>query len=386
MGPGTYSLSNYGDMIADRIRMDKFISALRATIRPGAVVMDIGTGPGIMAVEACRLGAARVYAIEPGEVIQVAREIAAANGCADKIEFFENVSTKITVPVRANLIVSDLRGVVPLFEQHIPSVVDARRRFLAPGGTLIGQEDRIWAAVVEAPDRYSKIVGPWKNDLPGHNLSPALRIIVNGVYRFVPTPTELLSHPVLWATLNYSRIEDPDVEGELTWAVQRDGTGHGIVIWFDADLAPGVEFSNGPGTPVTIYGSLFLPWERPVSLTAGQTVSVDLRAKLMENDYFWRWQTRIETADRPGEIAAQFDQSQLKGTVLSPLRLRKSASDYVPQLSQDGVARRRALELMDGKASLEEISRRLTEEFPGQFTRWSQALNFVGSISKDNSR
>ena len=71
-------------MIADRPRTAAFMQAMRATIRPGAVVMDIGTGPGIMAVLACELGAAKVYAIEPSEVIQLAREIAAANHCADR--------------------------------------------------------------------------------------------------------------------------------------------------------------------------------------------------------------------------------------------------------------------------------------------------------------
>src|SRR5579863_1019980 len=108
-----YSLSGYGEIIADRIRSEAYMQALRGAIRPGAVVMDIGTGPGIMAVLACQLGASRVYAIEPCEIIQLAREIAAENQCAHKIEFFEDLSTNVTIPVRADVIVSDLRGVLP---------------------------------------------------------------------------------------------------------------------------------------------------------------------------------------------------------------------------------------------------------------------------------
>src|SRR5216684_2505360 len=110
MSTNKYSLSGYGEMIADRVRIEAFTQALRGAIRPGAVVMDIGTGPGIMAVLACQLGASRVYAIEPDEIIQVARTIAAANGCADKIEFFEEVSSRVTLPERADVILSDLRG------------------------------------------------------------------------------------------------------------------------------------------------------------------------------------------------------------------------------------------------------------------------------------
>src|SRR5262245_17467881 len=111
-----YSLTGYGNMIADRVRYEAYSHALQKAIRPGSVVLEIGTGPGIFAVQACRLGAARVYAVEPDPVIQVAREIAHANSCADKIEFIEGLSTRAELPVKADVIVSDLRGILPLFQ------------------------------------------------------------------------------------------------------------------------------------------------------------------------------------------------------------------------------------------------------------------------------
>ena len=104
-----YSLAGYGHMIGDRVRLDAYERALRKAVRPGSVVLEIGTGPGIFAVLACQLGARRVYAIEPDPIIQVGREIAAANGCADRIEFIEDMSTRVTLPAQANVIVSDLR-------------------------------------------------------------------------------------------------------------------------------------------------------------------------------------------------------------------------------------------------------------------------------------
>ncbi len=381
-----YSLSSYGKMISDRIRIGAYMDALRAVIRPGAVVMDIGTGPGIMAVLACQLGAKRVYAIEPGEIIQLAREIAAANQVVEKIEFFEDVSTNVTIPERADVIVSDLRGVLPFYAHHIPAIADARLRFLAPGGTLIGREDRVRAAVVQAPKRYSLIVGAWEHELPGQDLSPARRKAVNEIYKMLESSAVLMTQPELWAVLDYTRVEDPDVEGKLTWTVKRDGIGHGIAIWFDADLAEGIGFSNNPNSPAGIYGSMFLPWQEPVTLVAGQTVQVQLQAKALEDDYFWRWITQIGTPGQTGKIAIEFDQSLLQGAVLSPAKLLKRSSKYIPQLSEEGLMRRRALELMDGRASLEEIARRMTAEYPQRFARWEQALTFAGAISNENTR
>jgi protein arginine N-methyltransferase 1 len=380
-----YSLGGYGNMIADRIRIEAFSQALRKTIRPGAVVMDIGTGTGIMAVLACQLGASRVYAIEPSEVIQAAREIAAANQCADKIVFFENVSTKVEIPARADVIVSDMRGVLPLFENHIPSIVDARRRFLVSGGTLIARKDKIWAAVVEAHEAYGKIVDPWDRNALGQDLGVARRKVLNEFSKARVTPWQLLTAPQLWATLDYTSIESPDVRGTLRWKTERNGTGHGILAWFDTELADGIGFSNGPGFPKTIYGSEFFPWLEPVPLAAGQNVCADLDAKLLDKDYFWRWTTQIASLERPEEIATRFEQSQLQGTILSPAKLRKLGSDYVPRLSEEGIVHRRALELMEGRASLEEVARQLAREFPQRFNHWHKALSYAGALSQEYS-
>ena len=79
-----YSILGYGQMISDRVRLHAFMEAMRRTIKPGCAVLDIGTGPGIMALLACRFGARKVYAIEADAVIHVAREIAVRNGFGDR--------------------------------------------------------------------------------------------------------------------------------------------------------------------------------------------------------------------------------------------------------------------------------------------------------------
>jgi SAM-dependent methyltransferase len=145
-----YSIADYGAMIADEVRMDAFVRALRQAVKPGAVVIDIGTGTGIFALLACRFGARRVYAIEPSDAIQVAREIAAANGCADRIEFIQAMSTQVTLSERADVIISDLGGVLPWFQQHIPSISLAWRRLDPAARRRVGRSGRnarlVWKA------------------------------------------------------------------------------------------------------------------------------------------------------------------------------------------------------------------------------------------------
>ena len=81
-----------------------------------------------------------------------------------------------------------------------------------------------------------------------------------------------------------------------------------------------------------------------------------------------------------------FEQSQFDGAVLSPKQLHRLAADYVPQLSEDGLLRRRTFELMDGRVSLEEIAQKLVAEFPKRFSNSQEALSYAGVVSQEYSR
>ena len=88
----------------------------------------------------------------------------------------------------------------------------------------------------------------------------------------------------------------------------------------------------------------------------------------------------------PSRAKASFRQSTFFGVPLSPERLHRQASDHVPVLNQEGEIDRLAISMMDGKSCLEEIARRLAQQFPGQFADWKQALSRVGELSEKYGR
>ena len=311
-----YSLNFYGQMIADAPRMDAYAAALRQAVDRDSVVMDLGCGPGVFALLACKLGARRVYAVEPNNVIGLAREAAAANGFADRIEFFDKLSTEITLPEPATIIVSDLRGVLPFFQQHIPAILDARKRLLARDGVLIPKRDVLWAAVVEAPEQYAELVSPWQNQFD-LDLSAGTRFITNTWRKSHIKPEQLLADPVCWNTIDYYEVESPDARAEISWRVARNGTAHGFVVWFDSELIDDVRFSNHPSAPRMIYGQGFFPFLEPVTVSEGDRIDLQLIAKFVQDDYVWRWDTDFKDQS--------FKQSTFYGVPLSTAQLRKSA-------------------------------------------------------------
>ena len=377
-----YSIYSYGEMLAHTPRLEAYVAALRRCVNPDSVVLDLGSGPGLFALLACKFGARRVYAVEPDQVIQLARDLAVANGVANRIEFFQNFSTEISLPEPADIIISDLRGVLPWYQRHIPSIIDARRRLLTPGGNLIPKRDVLWAAAVEVFDRHDEIVGPWtNNDL---DLSAAQSLVTNNFRKARITPNQLLSAPVCWTTLDYTEIENPDFKAEISWQVQRPGTAHGFCVWFDSELTEGIGFSNNPSEPELIYGKALFLYPTSVEVTKGDSISTQLSADLIGDNYVWRWDTSI--TDSGLELKANFKQSTLFGVPLSPAKLRKQAAEFKPTLTEQGQIRSFILNSMTGNYSLEEIAAKLVECFPKQYPEWKEALNDVSAVSVEFSQ
>ncbi len=379
-----YSLADYGSMIADGGRFAAYAKAIADAVRPGDTVAEIGCGPGAFSLLACRAGARRVFAIDLDDSIHSARQLAAANGFTDRIEFFQSDSRKTELPERVNVIVSDIRGALPFRGSAIPSIEDARQRFLAPGGLLIPQRDVVKAAVIEAKEYYQGLAAPWQKAVGGVDLSSLLSLVLNGYYAASFNPEQLFTEPLTWHVLDYTVGAATHAASVLRFRIVRTGTAHGLCLWFETQLLGGISYSSGPGGSATIYGQIFLPWLDPVAVAEGQEIQVELRADLVGQDYVWSWNTTILACDAAPPI--HFRQSTFLGAKFSPQSLRRQAVDYVPVLSQAGQADLWMLERMDGKTTLQEIAQSAWPRFPRLFSSWREALQRAVDLSRDFSR
>ena len=377
-----YSLLDYGEMIADKGRTDAYLTALQRVVNQDSVVLDIGTGTGFFALLACKFGARKVYAIEPDNTIQIARDLAAANGFSERITFIQNVSTKVDLPEAATVIISDLHGKLPLYSHHLPSIIDARKRHLAPSGVLIPMQETLWVALVEAPNLYQRYSDPW-NDSGGLgiNMKPALQVVMNTTWGGKDSDARILAEPKSWFILDYYTLDDPDVEGDMVWQIEHNGTVHGFRVWFDAVLSDGVGFTNAPDQPEHIYGSLFFPWSEPVAVGVGDTVSISLKANLVGDDYIWRWNSTVSSQDNSEQKKADYKQSSFDGMPFPLSNMRKRAASYKPALNEDGVVNHQIMNMMEQGLILDDISHRIVEQFPERFRDLSQALAYVGELS-----
>lgn len=378
-----YSLNDYGSMNADGWRFAAYAQAIARAVKPGDVVAEIGCGPGVFSFLALKAGARRVFAIETEDCIQYARELAAANGLTDRIEFIQSDSRRVELPERANVIISDIRGALPLSGGAVRSIEDARQRLLAPGGILIPQRDTLKAAVIEAREYYEGLVAPWKRSVSGLNLTSALPGILHEKYSTGFKHEQLLTDAQTWHVLDYTAGAAPSGAGSIRFRAGRSGTGYGLCVWFETKLFEDIGYSSGPGGTSNIYGHVFLPWLEPVAFEQGQEIQVALRADLAGADYIWSWETKI---DLPGGAARHFRQSTFHAANFAPQYLQRRAAEFVPALSETGEAERWILQAMDGKASLKEIALEAAKRFPRLFSGWEEAFRHAAELSGKYSR
>lgn len=374
----TYELLAYGNMMSDAPRMAAYEQALRKAVEPGCTVLDIGAGCGVFSLMACRLGAARVHAVEPSPWIDAGRRLAADNGYADRIEFHRCLSTGLELADKADVVVSDLRGVLPMLQGHVDAINDARARLAKPGAVFIPARDTLWVALVEDAEGYQAFESPWlKNEL-SLNLTSAHHMAVNTWKKLRTSPNQLLTQPQCWARLDYQSDCRRDVHGSAAATIDRAGTAHGLAIWFDAELAPGIGFSNSPSAAPLIYGQGFFPLEQAVPVEAGESFNVDLRADLIGGDYVWTWETRI--ARQGAAPRHHFRQSTFFSQPLPAGDLQRHSPAFVPRSTTRMEIDRAALDLVDGARSLGEVADNLLASFPGAFASRQDAIGHLAAL------
>lgn len=292
-------------MICDRVRTEAFQRAIDSVVRPGAIVLDVGAGSGILSVFAARAGAARVYAVEQTSIAVLAQELAAANGVSEIVTVIQGDITDVELPERVDVIVSEWLGGFGIDEGMLVPVIVARDRWLEPGGIMIPRSVTAWAALVH--DRYLSETMAFLRDDPYHLDLGALadktvnEISYSGGFRHLEAGDRRSEACRLWTTdvdrIPLEQAQAPH-EAEVLLPVQDTGTANALALWFSAELAPGNSLSVGPGDPPTHWGMTTAPLRSPVELTPGMVVRARVRTALARPVGTWtKWAIALPGAD-----------------------------------------------------------------------------------------
>lgn len=319
-----YSVADYLWMLADETRTSAYARAVRAVVRPGDRVLEIGTGFGFFSVLAARAGARHVDAVDTNPAIHLGARLAAANSCADRIVFHHADAERIALDGKADVVIGDLRGPTPFAGRSLAVMIDVRRRLLREGGVIIPLRDTVYVAPSRVPDAVQRDVHA-AFGCEDVAMAPVERIISDTPYRCSIGSEELVAPGQPWVCIDYARLEHPDADGGAEWTLAEGGTIAGLAIWFDTVLADGIGFSSAPGAATRVYKQIYLPFREPIGAARGDGLRVQISLRLAVDQYVWAWNAWISPA-HGGPERQVVKQNSLAEGIVDPARLHQQAN------------------------------------------------------------
>jgi protein-L-isoaspartate O-methyltransferase len=266
-----YYFERYGDlelqrrMVSDRPRTRAFCEAIKESVRPSDVVLDIGTGTGLLAMVSARAGARRVYAIDQAHVTQAAANLVKANGLSEVVRVLRGGAADLRLDEKVSLIVSEWLGNFAFVEDMLTDLVAARDANLKKRGRMLPSHVAVCLAPMDDAVLYEQ-EGPgfWRRPVFGLDFGP-LESQEQEQGRAVQLriePGGLLAEgqELVHLDLATAAAEDAWTEGEIEFTARRDGVLNVFAGWFVVRLSPRIVLDTGPGDPETHWAQTYLPF------------------------------------------------------------------------------------------------------------------------------
>ena len=260
------------------MRNEAFGRAIKAVVKPGDTVVDVGSGTGFLAMLACRSGAERCFLIESDpDLVRLSGEILKRNrmtGCT----IVHAHSSEVTGLPKADVVLSETLGNFAYEESIVEGMKDARR-FLKPRGRMVPQGVDQWVVPVVS-ERLWHEIGSWERVGMGLDFTPARQRSLNNMYVKDVRVSDLMADGIVaqaWDRVDFSKPDNQSVRrGTVEWPVARPATVYGFALWWVCLLADGIELSTSPKAPATHWKQIYLPVEEPVRVEAGEVLQVGI--------------------------------------------------------------------------------------------------------------
>lgn len=283
--PGRFDgAASHVRMLNDTVRTEALVAAVRAAVRPDDVVLDLGTGTGILALAAAEAGARRVFAVEATGIADAAAAVFAGH---PRVTLLRGHSRSLTLAEPATLLVSEIIGAEPLAEGVLETFADARARLLTADARMLPRRLRVFArgvALDPATRRAHRFdpedVQRWSESY-GIALGPLAGLEPRAGYRWL---TRRDAAEAFEARTEATQLVDLDLtsaatsfEVEAEAPVVADGDLDAVITWFELELDDERRLTSAPGLEGAATHWSLATWLAPRGLRVERGARVGLR-------------------------------------------------------------------------------------------------------------
>ncbi|KAM9854060.1 protein arginine N-methyltransferase 7 [Aulostomus maculatus] len=296
--------SCYADMLHDHDRNIKYYQGIRAAVArvqargEKVVVLDIGTGTGLLSMMALTAGADFCYAVEVFKpMADAAQCIVEKNGFADKIKIINKHSTDVTVgpggdmQTKANVLITELFDTELIGEGALPSYEHAHQNLVQEGCEAIPHRATVYAQLVE-----SELLWSWAQlqplEVEGAQLAPppavgrcsgAQSVCDIQLSQVSPDSFSPLGPLCTMFSVDFSKpVSTAPQSYSSQFVAQCSGRAQVVLSWWDLDMDPSGSIVCTMAPSWTYPQSKMAPW----------------RDHWMQSVYFLPAESRVTEGDK----------------------------------------------------------------------------------------
>jgi predicted RNA methylase len=248
------------NMLMDQNRMHSFKSAIHYAVRPGARVLELGGGTGVLSFFAAQQ-ASRVYCVEFNpDMVQEARRFLAMNPNGDRVEVIHADAFEYLPPEPVDVVICEMIHVGMLREKQVDVIESFKRRYLERfGGPLpVFMPEAVLMAAQPLQQEY---------DFEGFH-APIVQFQETQVV--YPGSIEL-AQPAVYSVLDFSQPVDPAIRWQGQFMVEKAGVLNAMRFITKNILA--IVQEQG-GTIDWLNHYMTLPLATPVAVSPGDVLDV----------------------------------------------------------------------------------------------------------------
>ena len=251
------------NMLMGQNRMHGFKSAINYAVKPGAKVLELGGGTGVLSWFAAAK-AAKVYCVEFNpDMVQAARKMLSMNPNGHKVEVVHADAFEYLPPERVDVVICEMIHVAMLREKQVEVMESFKRRYLARfGGPL----------PTFLPEAVIMAVQPLQQD---YDVEGFYAPIVQFQETNVHTPgTVELAPAAVYAILDFSQATDTAIAWQGRFLIEKAGCVNSLRFITKNVLAVVPEENS---TIDWLNHYMTLPLTNPVQVKAGAVIEVSFQ-------------------------------------------------------------------------------------------------------------
>lgn len=283
-------------LIADKARISAFRKAIFKAVKSGDVVLDIGTGTGILAFFAIQAGAKRVYAVERDKkMIYIAKRLARENNLNKKIIFIQGDYFKIKLPRKVDVVVSEVIGNMVFDEGILRIFKDAKKRFSTATTKFIPSQIKVMAVPAKIKKIYEDEIFLGRY-IFGVDFSSTRDFSMNKVWILAEGAKAFMCKPKEMADIDLSKIDSCNVNIGCVFQVKRSNIMDGFIMYFKARLFDDIWLTNVPDDKKIgcFWCQAFLPLQHHIRVKSNDSIKIQMHVFWTKRlGYIYNWHTEF---------------------------------------------------------------------------------------------